>query len=74
MELKKQNWNGAIPILQAGVKNCPDNGDLWLSLGDSHYFADPKNKDNVKKAKDCYQKGKQLGNKDAAEKYDQLSK
>jgi tetratricopeptide (TPR) repeat protein len=74
IDLKKQNWAGAIPILQAGVKNCPDNADLWLSLGDSQYFLNPNSKEQIKKAKEAYLKAKQLGNKDAAEKYNLLNK
>jgi tetratricopeptide (TPR) repeat protein len=74
IDLKKSNYAGAVPILAAGVKACPDDAELWLLLGDCHYFSDPKKKENVKRAKDCYFKAKQLGNAAAAEKYEQLSK
>ncbi len=74
IDLKKENYLGAIPILTAGVKACPNADDLWLLLGDCQYFSNPKSKDNIKKAKESYMKSKQLGNKMAAEKYEQLSK
>ena len=74
IDLKKENYLGAIPILQAGVKACPNADDLWLLLGDSQYFSNPKSKENIKRARDSYLKAKQLGNKMAAEKYEQLSK
>jgi len=74
IDLKKENYIGAIPILQAGVKACPNADDLWLLLGDCQYFSNPKSKDNIKKARDSYAKAKQLGNKMAAEKFEQLSK
>ena len=73
IDLRKQNYAGAVPILQAGVRALPDDADLWLLLGDSIYFSNPKSRENIKKAKDAYLRASQLGNKDAKEKYDQLS-
>jgi tetratricopeptide (TPR) repeat protein len=74
IELKRQNYSGAIAPLLAGVKSCPTDKEMWVTLGDSYYFADPKNKENVKKAKDAYLRAKNLGSRDGAEKYEQLSK
>ncbi len=74
IDLKKENYSAAIPILQAGVKACPTADDLWLLLGDCQYFSNPKSKDNLKKARDSYYKAMQLGNKAAAEKFEQLKK
>jgi cytochrome c-type biogenesis protein CcmH/NrfG len=74
MYLKAERYQEAVGALQAAVKNCPTNGDLWLSLGDSYYFSNPKDKDNVQKAKNAYQRAMNLGNSDAREKYNQLNK
>ncbi len=74
IDLKKENYAGAIPLLLAGVKACPTADDLWLLLGDCQYFSNQKSKENIKKARDSYYKSMQLGNKAAAEKYEQLKK
>jgi cytochrome c-type biogenesis protein CcmH/NrfG len=75
IELKRQNFAGAIPILQQAVRSCPKNADMWLSLGDCYYFAKtPKRptKADVDLAKGAYEHAAALGNKDAREKLDQL--
>ncbi len=74
MYLKAERYQEAVGALQSAVKSCPSNGDLWLSLGDSYYFSDSNNKDNVQKAKNAYQRACNLGNKDGCEKFSQLNK
>jgi hypothetical protein len=59
--------------LQAAVRDCPRNGDLWVSLGDSWYFSGPRKKDNVAKAKEAYLQACNLGADDGCDKFRQLS-
>jgi cytochrome c-type biogenesis protein CcmH/NrfG len=72
IDLKRERYADAVVALQAGVRSCPKDKDLWLSLGDSYYFSDPKNKENVKKAKEAYQRACALGSRDACSKVEQL--
>lgn len=72
LDLSKNNYAGAIPLLQKAVEALPDDPDLWVLLGDSWYFSNPKNRPAVLKAKDCYQRAAQLGSRDGAEKFRQL--
>jgi tetratricopeptide (TPR) repeat protein len=72
LDLRKQNWAGAVPVLQEAVKALPKDPELWVMLGDSWYFSNPKKRDIVIKARDCYQKAMTLGSKDGAEKYHKL--
>lgn len=73
IDLRRQNYEGAVPVLQAGVRACPKNADLWVSLGDAWYFANPKKKDNIAKAKEAYIQACNLGENDGCEKFRQLS-
>jgi cytochrome c-type biogenesis protein CcmH/NrfG len=73
IDLKRQNWAGAIGPLEAGVRSCPKNADLWNSLGDCYYFANKKpTKKDVDRAKEAYQRARALGSKEAANKLSQL--
>jgi tetratricopeptide (TPR) repeat protein len=74
IDLRRQDYEGAIPTLQAAVRACPKDADLWVSLGDSWYFANPKKKDNVTKAKEAYKRGCELGAPDGCEKFQQLNR
>jgi len=74
IDMSKENYGGAIQVLEAAVKALPEDGELWVMLGDCRYFANQKAKPEVLKAKECYRKGMMLGNKDGAEKYKQLEK
>jgi tetratricopeptide (TPR) repeat protein len=73
IDLRRQDYEGAIPVLQAAVRACPKNADLWVSLGDSWYFANPKKRDNVAKAKEAYIQACNLGSDDGCSKFRQLS-
>jgi tetratricopeptide (TPR) repeat protein len=73
IDLRRQDYEGAIPVLQAAVRACPQNADLWVSLGDSWYFSNPKKKDNVAKAKEAYLQACNLGANDGCDKFRQLS-
>ena len=73
IDLRRQDYEGAIPVLQAAVRACPKNADLWVSLGDSWYFSNPKKKDNVAKAKEAYLQACNLGANDGCDKFRQLS-
>ncbi|RPH96359.1 hypothetical protein EHM69_01455 [candidate division KSB1 bacterium] len=73
IDLKREDYTAAIPVLQAGVRSCPGDKDLWTSLGDSWYFANPKKKENIQNAKDAYQRACSLGSRDACDKYQQLN-
>jgi cytochrome c-type biogenesis protein CcmH/NrfG len=74
IDLKRENWAGAMPSLLAGIRVCPKDGDLWNSLGNCYYFQNKKpTKADVEKARDAYQRACALGNKDACQNYKQLS-
>lgn len=72
VDLKRERYAEAIPALQAGVRACPRDANLWVYLGDCLYFSDPKSKDVVKRAQDAYQKACELHNPDGCEKRDQV--
>jgi len=73
IEMRRQNFAGAIPVLQTAVHSCPKDGDLWNSLGECYYFANKKpTKGDVDKAKDAWGRACSLGNKDACDKLKQL--
>lgn len=72
VDLKRERYAEAVPALQAGVRACPRDANLWVYLGDCLYFSDPKNKDVVKQAQDAYQKACELHNPDGCEKRDQV--
>jgi cytochrome c-type biogenesis protein CcmH/NrfG len=75
IDLKHQNFAAAIPILQAGVRSCPKDADLWLSLGDCYYFQNKRpTKGDADKAKEAYQRACNLGSRDGCEKASQLGK
>lgn len=73
VDLRRNNYGGAILVLEPAVEALPRDGDLWVMLGDSYYFSNPKHKPTVLKAKDCYLKASQLGNRDGREKFNQLA-
>lgn len=72
IDLKRERYAEAVPALQAGVRACPRDANLWLYLGDCLYFSDPKNKEVVKQAQNAYQKACELHNPDGCEKRDQV--
>jgi hypothetical protein len=71
--LKRNNFAGAIPVLQRAVDAMPGEADLWLQLGDSYYFSNQKHKPTVLKAKDCYLRASQLGSREGGQKFQQLA-
>ena len=73
IDLNRKNFGGAIIALEEAVEALPRDGDLWVMLGDSYYFSNPKHKPTVLKAKDCYLKAGQLGSRDGREKANQLA-
>gem|GEM_PF-5897924 len=73
IDLKKNNFSGAIPVLERAVGILPSDPDLWLQLGDSYYFSNQKHKPTVLKAKDCYLRASQLGSREGGQKYQQLA-
>jgi hypothetical protein len=72
IELKRENYVGAVPILQNAVRACPRDKDLWNSLGDAIYFSDPKKRDNQTRAKEAYERACSLGSREACDKVKQL--
>ena len=74
IDLRRQDYAGAIPTLQAAVRDCPKNADLWVSLGDSWYFSGPRYKENVAQAKEAYIRACELGANDGCDKFRQLSR
>jgi tetratricopeptide (TPR) repeat protein len=72
LDLSRNDYSSAIPLLQKAVEALPSDPDLWVLLGDSWYFSNPKNRPTVLKAKDCYQRASQLGSRDGTEKFRQL--
>ena len=70
--LKRERYGEAIGVLQAGVKACPKDCDMWVQLGDSYYFSDPKSKQAVTNARDAYARASQLGCSDGTEKKEQV--
>jgi predicted Zn-dependent protease len=70
--LKRERYADAIPVLQAGVKACPKDPDMWIQLGDSYYFSNSKSKEGIKKARDAYDRGCQLGGADGCQKKEQV--
>lgn len=73
IDLKRNNFAGAIPVLQRAVEAMPAEADLWLQLGDSYYFSNQKHKPTVLKAKDCYLRASQLGSREGGQKFQQLA-
>jgi tetratricopeptide (TPR) repeat protein len=73
IDLKRNNFAGAIPVLQRAVDAMPGEADLWLQLGDSYYFSNQKHKPTVLKAKDCYLRASQLGSREGGQKFQQLA-
>jgi cytochrome c-type biogenesis protein CcmH/NrfG len=73
LDMQRQNFAGAIPTLQAAVRSCPKDGDLWDSLGQAYYFSTKKpTKGDLEKAKEAWTRACALGNKDACDKLNQL--
>jgi tetratricopeptide (TPR) repeat protein len=73
IDLKRENWAGAIPALLAGIKACPKDGDFWNSLGNCYYFQNKKpKKADVDKAVEAYKRACALGSRDACQTLKQL--
>ncbi len=70
--LKRERYGEAIGVLQAGVKACPKDCDMWAQLGDSYYFSNPKSKQAVENARDAYARACSLGCDDGCEKKTQV--
>jgi tetratricopeptide (TPR) repeat protein len=70
--LKREQYGQAIPVLQAGVKACPSDGDMWVQLGDCYYFSNQKSKSAVTSARDAYSRACSLGSHDGCEKKEQV--
>lgn len=70
--LKRERYAEAISVLRAGVAACPKDCDMWVQLGDSWYFSDPKSKSAVTNARDAYAKACQLGCTDGCQKKEQV--
>ncbi len=70
--LKRERYGDAIAVLRAGVQSCPKDADMWVQLGDSYYFSNPKSKTAVTSAKDAYGRACQLGSGDGCKKKEQV--
>ena len=73
IDLKRERYAAAIPVLQAGLKACPSNSQMLVYLGDCYYFSKEKpDKATVQKAVDAYCRAAELGNSDGKEKCQQV--
>jgi len=73
IDLKKSNYAGAIPVIRGALKELPNEADLWVQLGDCEYFANPKSREAVKRAREAYERAAALGSKDGKQKAEQLA-
>jgi len=73
IDQKKSNYAGMIPILKGALKELPNEADFWVSLGDAEYFANPKSREAIKRAKAAYEQGAALGSRDGKQKAEQLA-
>ncbi|MDD5088302.1 MAG: tetratricopeptide repeat protein [bacterium] len=73
IDLKRERYTEAIPALRAGVRACPNDGGLWVYLGDCLYFSAPKDKETVQEAKEAYTRACAIGHRDGCEKKEQVT-